>query len=89
MLPPLQLGHTERHEVRLEERPRALQDGEEPPVELRQRELQPLRIRAAGERQRLPSQLVEVVGRPHRLKGRRVAGAEQSLQRPDEATQQR
>ena len=89
VLPAFQFGDAKRHEMRLEERASTLQHGEEPPVELRQRGLQRLRMRSPGEGERLPTQLIEVLIGPGGLERRRVARGQEAFQGDGEPAEHR
>ena len=59
---------------------------QEPPVHLREGRLQGQHARAAGERERIPAELVELLNGPRGLERGRIACAQQPLQGADEAT---
>src|SRR6266702_7805872 len=76
-----------RHEVAIEKRAAALQHGEEPAVDLRQRGLDRIGVGAARQRQRIPGHAIEPDRLPDALERRGVGGGEQLLQRVGEAAQ--
>jgi hypothetical protein len=88
VLPALQLGDPERHDVGIvEDRAAALQRGQQQPVHLRERPLDARAVGPARERQRLPRKAVESELLPHLLELLRVARGEQPFQRSGEPTE--
>src|SRR5437867_1756515 len=87
VLPPLELRHAERHDVRIEKRPGPLQYREQAAIDFRQRGLERLSIRAARERERLPSHLTEILFAPDRFQFRGARGREQALESCREPTE--
>ncbi len=66
--------------MRIEKCPAPLQYSEQTAIDLRQRGLERLGVRAARERERLPSHLTEILLAPPRLQRRRVACRKQTLE---------
>ena len=87
VLPPLELRHAEGHDVRIEKRPATLQHREQPAIDFGQRGLECLRVRAARERERLPSHLTEILLAPDRFQFRGIAGRQQALESCGEPTE--
>ena len=88
MLPALQFGDPERHDVGIvADRAAAVQQSQEQPVDLRERVLDARSVGPARERRRLPCEPVESELLPHALKLPWVVGDEQSFQCSGELTE--
>ena len=87
MLPPLELGNPEGHDVRIGERTAALQHREEPAVHLIERGLEGLAVRPPSSPERFPREPVDVRCLPRPLEGLGIRRGEQPLERAGKSVQ--